>query len=52
MKKVPVQFILGNREAEQNTVAIRRLGTDKQEVLDLDIAISNLIDQAKAPDMG
>ncbi len=52
LKKVPVQFILGNREAEQNTVAIRRLGTDKQEVLDLDIAISNLIDQAKAPDMG
>jgi len=51
LKKVPVQFILGNREAEQNTVAIRRLGTDKQEVLDLDIAISNLIDQAKAPDM-
>lgn len=52
LKKVPVQFIIGNREAEQNTVAIRRLGTDKQEVLDLDIAISNLIDQAKAPDMG
>ena len=52
LKKVPVQFILGNREAKQNTVAIRRLGTDKQEVLDLDIAISNLIDQAKAPDMG
>ena len=51
LKKTPVQFVVGNREAEENTVAIRRLGTDKQEVLDLDMAISNLVKEATAPDL-
>jgi threonyl-tRNA synthetase len=40
--KVPVQFAVGQREVENRTVAIRRLGFKKQEVLSLDDAISAL----------
>jgi threonyl-tRNA synthetase len=40
--KVPVQFAVGQREVENRTVAIRRLGSKKQEVLSLDDAISAL----------
>jgi threonyl-tRNA synthetase len=40
--KVPVQFAVGHRELENRTVAIRRLGSKKQEVMSLDDAISAL----------
>ena len=51
VKKTPVQFIIGAREAEQGTVAIRRLGTQEQEVLALDDAIAKIVEQASAPDL-
>jgi threonyl-tRNA synthetase len=37
--KVPVQFAVGQRELENGTVAIRRLGSKKQQVLPLGEAI-------------
>jgi threonyl-tRNA synthetase len=37
--KVPVQFAVGQRELENRTVAIRRLGSKQQQVLSLDEAI-------------
>ena len=40
--KVPVQFAVGQRELENHTVAIRRLGSKKQEVMSLDDAIAAL----------
>ena len=40
--KVPVQFAVGQREIENRTVAIRRLGSKKQEVMSLDDAIAAL----------
>jgi threonyl-tRNA synthetase len=40
--KVPVQFAIGQRELENRTVAVRRLGSKKQEVMSLDDAISAL----------
>ncbi len=40
--KVPVQFAVGQRELENRTVAIRRLGSKKQAVLGLDEALSAL----------
>ena len=40
--KVPVQFAVGQREMENRTVAIRRLGSKKQEVMSVDDAISML----------
>jgi len=40
--KVPVQFAVGQRELENRTVAIRRLGSKRQEVMSLDDAVSTL----------
>ncbi len=40
--KVPVQLAVGQRELENRTVAIRRLGSKKQEVMSLDDAIAAL----------
>ena len=40
--KVPVQFAVGQREIENRSVAIRRLGSKKQEVMSLDDAITAL----------
>ena len=40
--KVPVLFAVGQREVEDRSVAIRRLGSKKQEVLGLDDAIAAL----------
>ena len=41
--KVPVQFAIGQREFESRTVAVRRLGSKKQETLALDVAIDSLL---------
>ena len=40
--KIPVQFAVGQRELENRSVAIRRIGSKKQEVMSLDDAISAL----------
>jgi threonyl-tRNA synthetase len=40
--KIPVQFAVGQRELENRSVAIRRLGSKKQEVMSLDDAIAAL----------
>ena len=41
--KVPVLFAIGQREVENRTVAIRRLGSKKQQVVALDEAIADLV---------
>ena len=46
--KVPVQFAVGQRELENRSVAIRRLGSKKQQVLPLQDAISALQDEIKS----
>ena len=43
--KVPVQFAIGQREVESRSVAIRRLGSRKQQVMSLDEAISSLVSE-------
>jgi threonyl-tRNA synthetase len=48
---VPVLAVVGRREAEQRSVALRRLGSDGQEVLPLDEAVSMLAKEAQAPDV-
>ncbi len=40
--KIPVQFAVGQRELENRSVAIRRLGSKKQQVLSLDEAMAAL----------
>ncbi|MDB3954400.1 threonine--tRNA ligase [Alphaproteobacteria bacterium] len=47
--KVPALFVVGNREAEEGAVAIRRLGGKQQEVLALDEAIHRLNEEAAIP---
>ncbi|MCP4298975.1 MAG: threonine--tRNA ligase [Gammaproteobacteria bacterium] len=42
LAKIPVQFAVGQRELENRTVAMRRLGSKKQSVMSLDEAISAL----------
>ena len=48
---VPNIIVLGRKEAEERSVAIRRLGGAAQEVLPLDQAIALLQSEATAPDL-
>jgi threonyl-tRNA synthetase len=48
---VPNIFVLGRKEAEDRTVAIRRLGGAAQEVLPLAEAVALLAREARAPDL-
>jgi threonyl-tRNA synthetase len=48
---VPVLAVVGRREAEQGTVALRRLGSDGQEVLALGAAVEMLASEAEPPDI-
>ncbi|MDB5424156.1 MAG: thrS, partial [Phenylobacterium sp.] len=51
LAKVPVIAVVGRREAELGQVALRRLGSDGQEVIDLDAASMMLALQADPPDI-
>jgi len=48
----PVILVVGKREAEEGTVAIRRLGGKSQEILALDAAMDTLRAEAKSPGTG
>ncbi len=48
---VPVLLVVGRREAEEGTVAIRRLGSPAQEVVGLEAAAAALGEEATAPDL-
>ena len=49
--KVPFILAVGGREAEAGTVALRRLGSNGQQVLDANETILMLRDESLAPDM-
>ena len=49
LQKVPVLVVVGKREAEERTVALRILGGKDQEVLALDAALNKLSDEARSP---
>ncbi|WP_091736112.1 threonine--tRNA ligase [Phenylobacterium immobile] len=51
LAKVPVIAVVGRREAELGQVALRRFGSDGQEVLDLGAAVKLLATQALPPDL-
>ncbi|MFN9926572.1 MAG: threonine--tRNA ligase, partial [Phenylobacterium sp.] len=51
LAKVPVIAVVGRREAEEGKVALRRLGSDGQEVLDLTEAAIRLAREADPPDV-
>jgi threonyl-tRNA synthetase len=49
--KVPHLLVVGKREAEEGTVAIRTLGEERQKVVSLDEAIAMLRAEATPPDL-
>ena len=49
LAKVPLIAAIGRREAEQRTIALRRLGGNAQEVLALDEAATKLNTEARVP---
>ncbi len=49
--KIPVIIAVGKREAEENTVSIRRLGSRAQTSMTLDEAVASLTEEATAPDL-
>ena len=49
--KVPHLLVVGNREAEEGTVAVRTLGEQHQKVMSLDEAIAVLKREATPPDL-
>jgi threonyl-tRNA synthetase len=52
LAKIPVMFVVGKREAEEGTVSIRRLGSQRQETAALDAAIAALTaEEALPPDL-
>ncbi|PWJ85805.1 threonyl-tRNA synthetase [Pseudaminobacter salicylatoxidans] len=51
LAKVPVILVCGKREAEEETVNIRRLGSRDQQSLTLGEAVQTLADEAIAPDL-
>jgi threonyl-tRNA synthetase len=48
---VPVLAVVGRREAEQRSVALRRLGGDAQTMFSLDAAVETLATEARPPDL-
>ena len=50
--KVPVMLVVGRREAEQETVALRRLGSKEQEMLAVADSIHTLLEEAAVPSRG
>ena len=51
LAKVPYLLVVGKREAEEGTVAIRQLGEQAQKVMPLAEAIAMLRQEATAPDL-
>ncbi|MEO8617908.1 MAG: threonine--tRNA ligase [Sphingomicrobium sp.] len=52
LAKVPLLLVVGKREAEEGTVAIRRLGSDEhQKIMSLDEAIAAFKAEAVPPDL-
>ena len=50
LAKVPVLLALGRREAEERTVSVRRLGSQKTTTLTLDAALAAFVEEATSPD--
>ena len=51
LAKVPHLLVVGKREAEEGTVAVRTLGVEYQKVMTLAEAIAMLVHEATAPDL-
>jgi len=50
LQKIPVLFVVGAKEQENNSVSIRRLGSEQQQVLPFEAAIAELLAQSRMPE--
>ena len=48
LKKIPIILAIGKKEMSDNTVSIRRIGSNDSEVLSLDEAIKNIVKENKS----
>ena len=52
LAKVPLLLVVGKREADEGTIAIRRLGSDEhQKMMTLDAAVAMMQSEAIPPDL-
>jgi threonyl-tRNA synthetase len=52
LAKVPLLLVVGKREAEEGTVALRRLGSeDHQKMMSIDEAVDMIVAEAEPPDL-
>ncbi len=51
LQKVPVIAVVGSKEAEEGTLALRRFGSQAQQIMTLDEAIARLTEEALPPDL-
>ncbi|MGB0504978.1 MAG: threonine--tRNA ligase, partial [Pikeienuella sp.] len=51
LQKIPAILAVGQREVEERTVAIRRLGSKNQSFVALDEAVAALVEEGLAPDL-
>ena len=49
LAKIPMILVCGKREVAENTVTVRRLGSEKQETLKREDLIKNILDANKLP---
>ena len=49
LAKVPFIIVCGKKEVAENTVTVRKLGSDKQEVMKREDLIKNMLDSNKLP---
>jgi threonyl-tRNA synthetase len=51
VQKVPIIAVVGERERDERTLALRRFGSKGQEMISLDEALTKLSSEALAPDL-
>jgi len=49
LAKIPMILVCGNKEVTENTVTLRRLGSEKQETFNREDLIKNILDANKLP---
>ena len=50
LKKIPVIYAVGLREVEDQSVTIRKIGSNRTETLPISLAIDNLINLCQVPE--
>ena len=49
LAKIPYIIVCGKKEVDENTVNVRKLGSDKQEIMKKQDLIKNMLDLNKLP---